>query len=64
MHNFNVIRFKPNDIVFTDVNMGDINVGNGSSGSGMIEQEIIYTFILKIYSPSSNKTSYCRVVCE
>ncbi|XP_065897318.1 uncharacterized protein [Dysidea avara] len=53
-NNFNFIIFEPKDNVMTDMNMGDI-----MSGSGMIEQEVIYSFILKIHSPLTNKTSYC-----
>jgi len=55
---FNMIKFKPNDSIVTDINMIDI-----TSGSGLFEQEVLYNFILKIHSPLTNKTSYCPMVC-
>ena len=50
------IEIEPRDTYFPDDTM------NGGSGASMNEQNLTYSFIIKLYSPNTNKTSYCPVV--
>ena len=50
------IEIEPRDTSFPDDTM---NEGSGASMNG---QNLTYSFIIKLYSPNTNKTSYCPVV--
>ena len=50
------IEIEPQDTDFPDDTM------NGGSGASMNGQNLTYSFIIKLYSPNTIKTSYCPVV--
>ena len=50
------IEIEPQDTDFPD------DVINEGSGTSMNEQNLTYSFIIKLYSPNTDKTSYCPVV--
>ena len=50
------INIEPRDSYLPD------NTMDGGSGELMNEQNLTYGFIIKLHTPTANKTSYCPLV--